>query len=111
MAFEWREGGLFCEGLGCVELAKEFGTPLYLYSAGAFERRFDELARAFAPAKALICFSVKACSNIAVLSLLAERGSGFDILSAGELHRVRQAGGDPAKVVFAGVGKSGEEIL
>ncbi len=110
MAFEWREEGLFCEGVSCKALADEFGTPLYVYSAGAFEERYDELVRAFSPANALVCFSVKACSNIAVLALLAGRGSGFDILSGGELHRVLSAGGDPRKVVFAGVGKGRGEI-
>ncbi len=98
------------EGVPVRELAERYGTPLYVYSRGHFMSQYRALADAMKAVKPLICYSVKANSNGAVLRTFAEQGSGFDIVSGGELYRVRHAGVDPAKVVYAGVGKSTAEI-
>ena len=87
-----------------------YGTPLYVYSAGTLRIHYQKLAAAFAPVRPLICYSVKTCSNIHIVRLLAQEGSGFDLVSGGELYRVLQAGGDPAKCCYAGVGKTDAEI-
>jgi diaminopimelate decarboxylase len=109
---EFRYSGekLVCEGADLEGLAKRFGTPLYVYSRKTLSDHFERLDRAFAGLEHQICFAVKSNSNLSVLGLLAGKGSGFDIVSAGELRRVIAAGGDPGKCVFAGVGKSEEEI-
>lgn len=96
--------------MSAENLAERFATPLYIYSQAAITDAFTEWTAAFDGTDHLICFAVKANSNIAVLKLLASLGSGFDIVSGGELQRVLAAGGDPGKVVFSGVGKSAEEI-
>ena len=108
--FSVRDGYLFCEAMAAENLAERFATPLYIYSQAAITDAFTEWTAAFDGTDHLICFAVKANSNIAVLKLLASLGSGFDIVSGGELQRVLAAGGDPEKVVFSGVGKSAEEI-
>jgi len=108
--FTYRRGRLHCEGLAVDRLAKRYGTPLYVYSRAAILARLAELKQAFRPARPLICYSVKANGNLSILRLLARAGAGFDIVSGGELFRVLRAGVDPARVVFAGVGKSEEEI-
>lgn len=108
--FSVRQGSLFCEAISAEALAQRFSTPLYVYSQTAITDAFAEWTDAFDGADHLICFAVKANSNIAVLQLLATLGSGFDIVSGGELQRVLAAGGDARKVVFSGVGKSAEEI-
>jgi diaminopimelate decarboxylase len=108
--FSVRDGYLFCEAMSAENLAERFATPLYIYSQAAITDAFTEWTAAFDGTDHLICFAVKANSNIAVLKLLASLGSGFDIVSGGELQRVLTAGGDPEKVVFSGVGKSAEEI-
>ena len=108
--FSVREGSLFCEAISADILAQRFSTPLYIYSQAAITEAFIEWTNAFDGADHLICFAVKANSNIAVLKLLASLGSGFDIVSGGELRRVLAVGGDAGKVVFSGVGKSAEEI-
>jgi len=108
--FEYREGGLWCEDAAVADLARRFGTPLYVYSAGTLRDHYRKLARAFAVLKPLICFSVKVCSNIHILRLLAEEGSGFDLVTGGELYRVIQAGGAPGRCCFAGVAKTDGEI-
>ena len=108
--FSVREGSLFCEAVSTDSLAQRFATPLYIYSQKAITDAFAEWADAFGGAGHLICFAVKANSNIAILKLLASLGSGFDIVSGGELQRVLTAGGDAGKVVFSGVGKSAAEI-
>lgn len=108
--FSVRDGYLFCEAMSAESLAERFATPLYIYSQAAITDAFTEWTAAFDGTDHLICFAVKANSNIAVLKLLASLGSGFDIVSGGELQRVLAAGGDPGKVVFSGVGKSAEEI-
>jgi diaminopimelate decarboxylase len=110
MAFAYRGGELCAEQVSLEEIASRFGTPCYVYSRTAIERAYREYAEALAGRPSLVCYSVKANSNIAVLSVMARLGAGFDIVSGGELARVLAAGGDPAKVVFSGVGKSEIEI-
>lgn len=109
--FHYRDGRLYCEDRSVTELADEFGTPLYLYSQAAFLDTLEALQTAFAEVNPLVCYSVKANSNLGVLKVLGEHGSGFDVVSGGELYRVQLAGGSPGKTVFAGVGKTDEEIL
>lgn len=108
--FGYRDGHLHCEELPLATLAERFGTPLYVYSRRAIERAYDRYAGALAGRPALVCYAMKANSNLAVLDLLARRGAGFDIVSGGELERVLAAGADPRKTVFSGVGKRVEEI-
>ncbi len=108
--FQYRQGELHCEEVRASRIAEEWGTPCYVYSASSLRQRFRHIRDAFGRWDPMVCFSVKACGNISILRLLAAEGSGFDIVSGGELHRVLAAGGDPAKVVFAGVGKTAEEI-
>jgi diaminopimelate decarboxylase len=108
--FRYLGGRLHCEGVSIEALAKKHGTPLYVYSQATLHHHFQKLDAALDPVEHLICFAVKSNSNRAVLHGLATVGSGFDIVSAGELKRAIAAGGDPAKCVFAGVGKTAEEI-
>lgn len=108
--FSYREGALVCEGVALTELAGRFGTPAYVYSKAAILARFKGYQDALSGIPHRICYSVKANSTLAVLSCLAQAGAGFDIVSGGELFRVLKAGGDPAKVVFSGVGKTEAEI-
>ena len=110
MSFAYRSGVLCAEQVPLDDLARRFGTPCFVYSAGAIEAAFGEFRDALQGRDALVCYSVKANSNLAVLALLARLGAGFDIVSGGELSRVLAAGGDPAKVFFSGVGKSAIEI-
>lgn len=110
MAFAYRGGALCAEQVSLEEIARRFGTPCYVYSRTLIERNFGEFARALAGRPALVAYSVKANGNLALLSLLAKLGAGFDIVSGGELARVLAAGGDARKVVFSGVGKSEAEI-
>jgi len=108
--FHYRNDTLHCEDVDLARVADEFGTPLYVYSAGTILDHYARLGAALAPLDHLICYAVKANSNRAILKLLADAGAGFDIVSGGELYRVIAAGGDPASCTFAGVGKSREEI-
>ena len=101
---------LFCEGVSLETLAKKFGTPFYVYSQHTLTDHFQKLNAALAPLDHLVCYAMKSNSNLSVLRVLANLGSGFDIVSAGELQRVIAAGGDPTKCVFAGVGKTAAEI-
>ena len=110
MSFAFRDGVLCAEQLPLDEIARRFGTPCYVYSRAAIEGAYGEYARALRDRESLICYSVKANSNLAVLALLARLGAGFDIVSGGELARVLAAGGDPRKTVFSGVGKTEAEI-
>ena len=108
--FHYVGNQLCCEGVSVAALVKQHGTPLYVYSQRTLTRHFQELDRAMAPVNHLICFAIKSNSNQSVLRTLANLGGGFDIVSAGELQRVIAAGGDARKCVFAGVGKTDEEI-
>jgi len=108
--FRYIGGRLFCEGVSIDSLVKQFGTPLYVYSQHTIEDHFSKLDRALAPLDHLICYSIKSNSNAAVMRTLVNLGSGFDVVSGGELQRVIVAGGDPRKCIFAGVGKTEEEI-
>lgn len=108
--FEYRNGRLHAEEVPLTRIAEEFGTPTYVYSRDALERAYLDYARALEGRDALVCYAVKANSNLAVLNVLARLGAGFDIVSVGELERVLRAGGDPGKVVFSGVGKQPAEI-
>ena len=110
MAFAYRNGMLCAEQAPLDELARRFGTPCYVYSRAAIESAYAEFVRALAGRNAMLCYSVKANSNLAVLALLAELGAGFDIVSGGELARVLAAGGTAGKTFFSGVGKSAAEI-
>ncbi|ABZ78453.1 diaminopimelate decarboxylase [Shewanella halifaxensis HAW-EB4] len=108
--FLYQADELYAEQCQVAELAKQHGTPLYIYSRATLERHWHAFDNAVSDHPHLICYAVKANSNIAVLNVLARLGSGFDIVSGGELSRVIEAGGDPAKVVFSGVGKTVEEM-
>ncbi|MEM6302252.1 MAG: diaminopimelate decarboxylase [Pseudomonadota bacterium] len=110
MSFEFHSGHLYAEEVSCAQLADEFGTPCYVYSRAALEKAFREYETALADCDHLICYAVKANSNLAVLDVLARQGAGFDIVSIGELERVIAAGGDPSKVVFSGVVKQHREL-
>jgi diaminopimelate decarboxylase len=110
MGFEYRDGALYAEGVALEDIARRHGTPCFVYSKAAIASAYAEYANALAGRPALIAYSVKANSNLAVLALMARLGAGFDIVSGGELSRVIAAGGDPRKVVFSGVGKTGAEI-
>jgi len=109
--FHYRDGSLFCEDVELAKLAAAHGTPLYVYSGSTVLDHYRRLDQALSPIDHEIEYAVKANSNLALLRLLAEEGSGFDIVSGGELFRVIQAGGDPGKCTFAGVGKTREEII
>jgi len=104
--FDYQSDRLFAEQVDLQELAATYGTPLYVYSRATLERHWNAFDQALGEHRHLVCYAVKANSNVAVLALLARLGSGFDIVSAGELARVLHAGGDPSKVVFSGVGKT-----
>src|SRR5437870_11745849 len=108
--FRYVGGKLYCEGIAVEKLVRKFGTPLYIYSQKTLTDHFLKLDQAMTGVDHLICFAVKSNSNLSVLRTLAALGSGFDIVSGGELQRVIAAGGDPRRCAFAGVGKSTEEI-
>ena len=108
--FEYQNGVLHAEGVALDSIAEQYGTPAYVYSKSQLTENFDAYANACAGRDALVCYAMKANSNLAILDLLARRGAGFDIVSGGELLRVIAAGGDPKKVIFSGVGKSVEEM-
>ena len=109
-SFRYHQGQLFAENVPLQSLAEKYGTPLYVYSKATISGHFSRLDASLAKLDHLICFAVKANSNLSVLNTIAKLGGGFDIVSAGELYRVIKAGGDPAKCTFAGVGKTRDEI-
>ena len=109
--FNYKNGRLFAEGVDVAKIADSVGTPVYIYSRATILDHFEKIKKAFAKLDTTICYSIKACGNINILKILAEAGSGFDIVSGGELYRAQQAGADMKKVVFAGVGKTDEEII
>ena len=108
--FTYRDNQLFVENVAIDAIVKQHGSPCYIYSRATLERHWNAFNNAFGSHAHLICYAVKANSNLGVLNVLARLGSGFDIVSIGELERVLQAGGDPKKVVFSGVGKREDEI-
>ncbi|MCO5120511.1 MAG: diaminopimelate decarboxylase [Burkholderiaceae bacterium] len=108
--YDHRNGELFAEAVRLADIAERYGTPTFVYSASAIRNAYREFAKACAGRRVTICYALKANSNLAVVDLLAREGAGFDIVSAGELRRVLAVGGDPARVVFSGVGKSAAEM-
>jgi diaminopimelate decarboxylase len=109
-AFQYQQGELYCEQVPVRRLAEEFGTPLWVYSSAKFLHEYRAIHDAFAAVDPVICYSVKANSNLGLLQLLGGAGCSFDVVSGGELYRVQQAGADTTRVIFAGVGKTDEEI-
>ncbi len=108
--FEYRDGRLLAEGVSVSEIAERVGTPVYIYSARTLRRHLRVVREAFAGTDTIICFAMKALSNLSVLKLFSDLGAGFDIVSGGELMRCLTAGADPSKIVFSGVGKTDSEI-
>ena len=108
--FEYKNGELHAEDVPLTKIAHEIGTPCYVYSRAAIEKQWHSLDKAFGNYPHTICYAIKANSNIAILDVLNKLGSGFDIVSKGELYRILQAGGDPSKTVYSGVAKSKDEI-
>ena len=109
--FLYKDGVLFCEDVAVPDIALNHGTPSYVYSKKTLEDNFDAYSNAFAENEGLVCFSVKSLSNISILRLLSKKGSGFDIVSGGELERVIAAGADPKKIIFTGIAKTNAEII
>ena len=109
-AFSYRDGQLFAEGVALPALAQRFGTPTYVYSRAHIEAQYRAYADALQGMPHLVCFAVKANSNLGVLNVLARLGAGFDIVSRGELERVLAAGGQPDRIVFSGVGKTRDDM-
>jgi diaminopimelate decarboxylase len=110
MTFHYLDNTLYCEDVPLADIAKAVGTPAYVYSSRVILDNYLAYDEAFGALSHAVCYAVKANSSLGILSLLAKAGSGFDIVSSGELYRVLQAGGDPQKVVFSGVGKTAAEI-
>ena len=108
--FNYKNGELYCEGVPAAKLAAECGTPLYVYSKATLLHHYRQVAEAFAPLKPTICYSIKSNGNLNLCKVLAKEGCGFDVTSGGELFRALQAGGDPKKIIYAGVGKTDDEI-
>lgn len=108
--FNYRDGQLYCEDVPVSKLADEFGTPLYIYSKATLVHHYRQIAQAFKSVKPTICYSIKSNGNLAVCRALAAEGCGFDVTSGGELYRALKAGGDPGKIIYAGVGKTDDEI-
>ncbi|MEY4767917.1 MAG: diaminopimelate decarboxylase [Pseudomonadota bacterium] len=108
--FNYYQQQLFAEQVSITDIVQQYGSPCYIYSRTALEQQWQAFDQAFADQKHLICYAVKANSNLAILNILAQLGSGFDIVSGGELKRVLAAGGDPKKIVFSGVGKTETEL-
>lgn len=108
--FHYADRQLFCEQVNLDHLADRIGTPAYVYSAATFRDHYRRITEAFAPLDPLICYSIKSCGNLQIIRLLAELGSGMDVVSGGELYRAQQAGVDPEKIVYAGAGKTDPEI-
>lgn len=109
--FNYKKGKLYAEDVPVAKIAANVGTPVYIYSKATFLEHLQRTTRAFSGLDTTVCFSIKACSNINILKILAKAGCGFDIVSGGELFRAMQAGADPVKIVFAGVGKTDKEII
>ena len=108
--FNYKKGELYCEDVPVEAIARQVGTPAYIYSKATFLHHYRQIAEAFSPVNATICYSIKSCGNIQICRMLAQQGCGFDVTSGGELYRALKAGGDPKKIIYAGVGKTDEEI-
>src|SRR5947208_1730246 len=108
--FNDKNGELYCEDVAAEKMARDLGTPVYVYSKATFLHHYRQIADAFRPVNATICYSVKSCGNVNILKFLAQEGCGFDVTSGGELFRALQAGGDPRNMIYAGVGKTDQEI-
>src|SRR4029079_294472 len=108
--FNYKNNELYCWDVPAEKIAAEVGTPAYVYSKATLLHHYRQLVEAFAPVHATICYSIKSYGNLNICKLLAEQGCGFDVTSGGELFRALQAGGDPKKIIFAGVGKTDEGI-
>ncbi len=109
-AFQYRDDQLFCEDVPLVRIAQEFGTPCYVYSKNAIRGNLRSFRQAFQAIDPLICYAVKANSNLSILRLLMEEGSGFDVISSGELYRLKKIGAEPDRIIFSGVGKTTSEL-
>ena len=109
--FNYKQGKLFAENVPVETIAEQLGTPAYIYSKATFLEHLRKIQHAYNAIDTMVCYSIKACGNINILKLMAKAGSGFDIVSGGELYRAIQAGADPAKIVYAGVGKTDKEII
>jgi diaminopimelate decarboxylase len=109
--FQYKNGSLFAEDVAVEKIAADVGTPVYIYSKATFIEHLQKIQQAYSELDILVCYSVKACGNINILKFMAQTGCGFDVVSGGELYRTLQAGGDPSKVVYAGVGKTDNEII
>src|SRR3954447_19113081 len=108
--FHYRDRVLYCEDVPLAELAEKYGTPLFVYSQATLLHHLKQIQTAFGEAHPILCYSIKTNGNIHIARLMAEHGSGFDVTSGGELYRALKAGGDPKKIVFAGVGKTNAEM-
>jgi len=108
--FNYRDGELFCEDVPAAKIAAEVGTAVYVYSKATLLHHYRQIEAAFAPLNPTICYSIKSNGNLSLCRILAEAGCGFDVTSGGELFRALKAGGDPKKIIYAGVGKTDEEI-
>jgi diaminopimelate decarboxylase len=108
--FNYRNGELYCEDVPAERIAREVGTPVFVYSKATLLHHYRQIAEAFAPLNATICYSIKSCGNLNICKLLAAEGCGFDVTSGGEMFRALEAGGDPKKIIYAGVGKTDDEI-
>jgi diaminopimelate decarboxylase len=109
--FNYKNGELYCENVPAAKIAAEVGTPAYVYSKATLIHHYRQIADAFSPINATVCYSIKSCGNINLCKILAQQGCGFDVTSGGELFRALQAGGDPKKIIYAGVGKTDQEII
>jgi diaminopimelate decarboxylase len=109
--FIYKNGELYCEGVPAEKIAREVGTAAYVYSKATFLHHYRQVAEAFKPVNATICYSIKSNGNLNICKILAKEGCGFDVTSGGELYRALQAGGDPKKIIYAGVGKTDQEII
>jgi len=109
--FCYKNGKLFAENTEVEKIIAKVGTPVYIYSKATFIDHLQKVQKAYSQLDTTVCYSVKACGNINILKILAKAGSGFDIVSGGELYRTLQAGGEPSKIVYAGVGKTDKEII
>src|SRR5205814_1878437 len=109
-AFHYRAGELYCEDVSVRSVAERYSTPLYVYSQARILDNFRRITQGLREVPSLVCYSVKANSNLKILQILGDAGAGFDIVSGGELARVRKVGADPDRVVFSGVGKTAAEV-